>query len=86
LKIFFYITSKPNSIKLGTNYPLVKGIQFCANKWPIPPQRGDNHKNVKMGWGLFKISSSNLAKVTQVSDVAHGPLVFVHAFRYLYDI
>jgi hypothetical protein len=26
------------------------------------------------------------AKVTQVSDVAHGPLIFVHAFRYAFDI
>jgi hypothetical protein len=38
----------PNSIKLGTNYPCVKGIQVCPNK-------GDNHKNVSMGWGHLKI-------------------------------
>jgi hypothetical protein len=34
---------------------LVKGIQVCSNKGPGPFQRGDNHKNVKMGWGLLKI-------------------------------
>jgi hypothetical protein len=49
LKIFFSRTSRPNSIKLGTNYPWVKGIQVCSNKGPCPLQRGDNHKNVKMG-------------------------------------
>jgi hypothetical protein len=28
---------------------------LVSNKGPSPPQRGDNHKNVKMGWGHFKI-------------------------------
>jgi hypothetical protein len=45
----------PNSIKLNTHYPWVKGIQVSSNKGPGPFQRGDNHKNVKMGWGHFKI-------------------------------
>jgi hypothetical protein len=40
LKIFFSRTSKPNSIKLGTNYPLVKRIQVCSNKRPGPLERG----------------------------------------------
>jgi hypothetical protein len=35
----------------------VKGIQFCSNKGPGPLQKGDNHKNVKMGWGHLKIFS-----------------------------
>jgi hypothetical protein len=30
-KIFFSRTSKPISIKLGTNHPKVKGIQNCTN-------------------------------------------------------
>jgi hypothetical protein len=34
----------------------VKGIQVCSNKGPGPLLRGDNHKNVKMGWGHLKIS------------------------------
>jgi hypothetical protein len=33
----------------------VKGIQVCSNKGPGPLQRGDNHKNVKMGWGHLRI-------------------------------
>jgi hypothetical protein len=33
----------------------VKGIQVCSNKGPGPLHRGDNHKNVKMGWGHLKI-------------------------------
>jgi hypothetical protein len=33
----------------------VKGIQVCSNKGPGRLQRGDNHKNVKMGWGHLKI-------------------------------
>ena len=48
LKIFFSRTSRPISIKLGTNHPRVKGILNSSNKGPDPLQRGDNHKNVKM--------------------------------------
>jgi hypothetical protein len=33
----------------------VKEIQVCSFKGPGPLQRGDNHKNVKMGWGPLKI-------------------------------
>jgi hypothetical protein len=49
LKIFFSRTSRPISIKLGINHPWVKGIVNCLNKGPGPLQRGDNHKNAKMG-------------------------------------
>ena len=31
------------------------GILNCSNKGPGPLQRGDNHKNVKIGWGHLKI-------------------------------
>jgi hypothetical protein len=44
-------------MKLGTNYPWVKGIQVCSNKRPGPLQMGDNHKNVKIRWCLLKIFS-----------------------------
>ena len=44
----------PISIKLSTNHPWVKGIVKYSNKGPNPLQRGDNHKNVKMGWGHLK--------------------------------
>jgi hypothetical protein len=50
-KIFFSRTSKPISIKLGTNHPYVKGIQNCTNQGPRPFQRGDNHKNAKIWQG-----------------------------------
>jgi hypothetical protein len=33
----------------------VKEIQVCSIKGPGPLQRGDNHKNVKMGWDPLKI-------------------------------
>jgi hypothetical protein len=33
----------------------VKGFQVCSNEGPGPFLRGDNHKNVKMGWGHLKI-------------------------------
>jgi hypothetical protein len=54
-KIFFSRTSRPISIKLGTNHPWVKEILNYSNKGPGPLQRGDNHKNAKMGWGHLKI-------------------------------
>jgi hypothetical protein len=56
-KILFSRNSWPKSIKLGANYPWVKGIQVRSNKGPGPLQKGDNHKNVKMGWGNLKIFS-----------------------------
>jgi hypothetical protein len=38
-KKIFSRTSRPNSFKLGANYPWVKGIQVCSNKGPDPLQR-----------------------------------------------
>jgi hypothetical protein len=35
----------------------VKGIQVCSNEGPGPLQRGDDYKNVIMGWGHLKIFS-----------------------------
>jgi hypothetical protein len=55
LKIFSR-TSWPDSIKLNTNYLWVKEIQICSNKGPGPLQRGDNHKNIKMGGHLIIFS------------------------------
>jgi hypothetical protein len=54
-KKIFSRTSRPNSIKFNTNKPWVKEIQVCSNREPGPLQGGDNHKNVKMGWGHLKI-------------------------------
>jgi hypothetical protein len=47
LKIFSR-TSRPISIKLGTNHPSVKGILNCSSKGTDTFQRGDNHKIAKM--------------------------------------
>jgi hypothetical protein len=33
----------------------MKGIQVCSNKGPDLLQRGDNHKNIEMGWGHLVI-------------------------------
>jgi hypothetical protein len=37
----------------------MKGIQVCLIKGPGPLQRGDNDKNVKMGWDHLKILLQN---------------------------
>jgi hypothetical protein len=54
LNIFFSRTSEPNSIKLGTNYPWLKGIQVCSNKGSGPLQRGRSSQKCKNGVGSFK--------------------------------
>jgi hypothetical protein len=54
-KKFFSRTSMPITIKLGINYPWVQGILNCSNKGPGPLQRGNNHKNAKIGWVNLKI-------------------------------
>jgi hypothetical protein len=33
----------------------MNGVQVCSCKGTGPVQRGDNHKNVKMGWDHLKI-------------------------------
>jgi hypothetical protein len=48
-------TSRPKSIKLGTNYPFVKRIQVSSNKGSGPLQRGDNYRNLRKGWDHLKI-------------------------------
>jgi hypothetical protein len=54
--IFFSRSSRPISIKLGTNHPQVKGIQNCTNQGPGPFQWGDNKKmKKKIGWVHLKI-------------------------------
>ena len=52
---FFSRTARTNSTKLGTHHPWVKGLQICSNEGPGPHQRGDNHKNAKIGWCHLKI-------------------------------
>ena len=50
-----YIQITNIACDLNTNYLWVKEIQVCSNKGPGSLQRGDNHKNVKMGWGHLNI-------------------------------
>jgi hypothetical protein len=38
----------------------VKEIQVCTNKEPGTLQKGDNHKNVEIGWGHLKIFFSRI--------------------------
>ena len=52
---FFSRTAGPNSTKLGTHHPWVKGLQVCSNEGPGLLQRGDNHENAKLGWCHLKI-------------------------------
>jgi hypothetical protein len=55
LEIILSRTSGPILTRFITNHHREKGIQICSNKGPGPFQRGDNHKNVKMGWVRLKI-------------------------------
>jgi hypothetical protein len=51
----------------------VKGIQVGSNKGPGPLQRGDNHKNVKMGWGHLKIFFSRTTELILTRLGTHHP-------------
>jgi hypothetical protein len=53
----FSRTSRPISMKLNSNHPSVKGVLNYSNEGPTPLQRGDNYKNVQMGWGHLEIFS-----------------------------
>jgi hypothetical protein len=61
-KIFFSRTSKPISIKLGTNYPWVKRIKDCSKEGPGSFPRRDNHRNAKIGWDPFKSSQEPMSQ------------------------
>jgi hypothetical protein len=58
----------PKSIKLGTNYPLVKKIQVCSNKGSGSFQTGDNHRNVRKGWGNLKILCLRTMKPEKLNE------------------
>jgi hypothetical protein len=48
-KILSSRTSRPISIKLGTNISCMMGIQVYSNEGQSPLQRRDNHKSAKIG-------------------------------------
>jgi hypothetical protein len=56
LQRIFFITSRPISIKLGTNHPCLKGIQGLSYILSGHLQRGDNskHKNGTFNNHLLK--------------------------------
>jgi hypothetical protein len=54
-KIFFSRTSRPISIKRGTDHLCIKGIEVYTNKSLGTLQRGDNCKNAKLALFNFKI-------------------------------
>jgi hypothetical protein len=60
-------------MKLGTNYPWVKGIQVCSNIGPGPLQSGDNHKIVKMGWRHLTIFFSRTTGPILTTLGTHHP-------------
>jgi hypothetical protein len=49
----------------------VKGIQVCSNIGPGPLQRGDNHKNVKIVWGLLKFFSRTTVPILTTLGTNH---------------
>jgi hypothetical protein len=49
----------------------MRGIQLCSNKGPGPLQRGDNHKNVKIGWGRLKIFSRTTGPILTRLGTVH---------------
>jgi hypothetical protein len=49
----------------------MKGNQVCSNKVPSPLQRGDNHKNVKMGWSNLKIFSRTTESILTTLGTNH---------------
>jgi hypothetical protein len=53
-KEMFFRTSRPISIKLGTNHSCMKGIPAYSNEGPSPLQSVDNHKSAKNRIGSFK--------------------------------
>ena len=70
-------TDGPISTKFSAKHPWVKGIQICSNGEPF------NNQKVKKGFFLLSINIKIIICVdwiklfSQVSDVAHGPLVFL---------
>jgi hypothetical protein len=49
----------------------VKEIQVYSNKGPDPLLRGNNYKNVKMGWGHLKIFSRTTRPIITRLGINH---------------
>jgi hypothetical protein len=53
----------------------VKEIEGCSNKGPGSLRRGDNHKNVKIGWGHLKIFFSRTTGPILIRLGTHYPWI-----------
>ena len=75
-KIFFSRTTEPISTKLGTKHPWVKGIQISLNEEPINSPIINNvfFSSLNQSYDII-ICVYWFELFSQVSDVAHGPLV-----------
>ena len=74
--IFFSRTTGPISTKLGTKHPWVKMIQVCSNEEPINSHEVNNvfSSSLNQRYDII-ICVYWFELFSQVSDVAHGPLV-----------
>ena len=83
-KIFFSRTTEPISTKFGTKHPWVKGIQVCSNEEPINSPKINNvfFSSLNQRYDII-ICAYWFELFSQVSDVAHGPLVMLW-FSFLY--
>jgi hypothetical protein len=53
LKIVFSKINRPISITFDKSHPCMEGIQDCSDIRPERLQRGYDHKNAKLGWGVL---------------------------------
>ena len=59
LKIFFFSTTGPISIKLGTKHPWVKGIQVYSNEGTCPNQLKTNKNHLVFKKEIMSLFSRN---------------------------
>ena len=77
LKIFFSRTTGPISTQFGTKHPWVKEIQVCSNEEPINSQLIMFFSSLNQYFDII-ICVYWFELFSQVSDVAHGPLVLFY--------
>ena len=78
LKIFISRTSEPISTKFGKKHPWLKGIQVCSNKEPFTSHIINNWLFLLLISIMIIICVYWFKLFSQVSVVAHGPLVYCH--------
>ena len=88
-KLFIFLsspkTTKPISTKLGTKHPELMGIQICSNERLPRFSSGMGLKTILITCILFIIllkSVKLLVNISQMSDVAHDPLVRFRKWKY----